>query len=135
MAASIDASLNVMGYDRVIDIRINNIHISKITGGQSQAVLLFLIDDERIKTFPPEMQTAMQPLFCLKEGENTIEISFKEKGQPSMPSPLTITIDAANYEMPVLKYAKNPEIKDGHAKGAFSIYPTAPAGFATVVLE
>ena len=44
MAKEFDASLNVMGYDRDVTIKINGIHISKITGGQSHAVRLFLAE-------------------------------------------------------------------------------------------
>ena len=55
MAKEFDASLNVMGYDRDVTIKINGVHISQITGGQSHAVRLFLADDPKIKTLPPEM--------------------------------------------------------------------------------
>ena len=33
MAKEFDASLNVMGYDRDVTIKINGVHLSKITGG------------------------------------------------------------------------------------------------------
>lgn len=135
MAKELDAALNVMGYDRDVTIRINGIHMSQITGGQSQSIRLFLADDPIIKTLPPEMQQKMKGLFCLKEGENTIEISFKVKGQPKAPIPITITIDSGNYQVPVLKYVKNPDVKEGNAKGTFKIYAKEPAGFATTILE
>ena len=77
----------------------------------------------------------MKELFCLKEGENTIEIVFSEKGQPKSPSLITVTIDSGNYKVPVLKYTKNPEIKEGKAKGIFKIFTEAPAGFTTVILQ
>jgi len=135
MAKEFDASLNVMGYDRDVTIKINGIHISKITGGQSHAVRLFLANDPKIKTLPPEMQQKMKELFCLKEGENTIEIAFKEKGQPKSPSQITVSIDSGNYQAPVLTYVKNPDIKEGNAKGTFKIYTDEPAGFKTVILQ
>jgi hypothetical protein len=135
MAATIDAALNVMGYDREVAISINGHPISKITGGQSQSVRLFVADDPRIKTFPPEMQKRMRELFCLQEGENSIEISFKQTGKPAAPSRFTVTLEADGYPVPVLEYAQNPEVKEGHAKGTFAIYSKAPAGFATVVLK
>jgi hypothetical protein len=135
MAKEFDASLNVMGYDRDVTIKINGVHISKITGGQSHAVRLFLANDPKIKTLPPEMQQKMKELFCLKEGENSIEIAFKEKGQPKAPSPITVSIDSGNYQVPVLKYVKNPDVKEGNAKGTFKIYTDEPAGFTTVILE
>ncbi len=135
MAKEFDASLNVMGYDRDVTIKINGVHLSRIKGGQSQSVRLFLADDPKIKTLAPEMQQRMKELFCLQKGENTIEISFKEKGQPEAPSPITISIDSINYKVPVLKYAKNPDIKEGKAKGAFEIYIDEPAGFKTVILQ
>ena len=81
------------------------------------------------------MQQKMKELFCLKEGENTIEIAFKEKGQPKSPSQITVSIDSGNYQVPVLKYVKNPDIKEGNAKGTFKIYTDEPAGFTTVVLQ
>lgn len=135
MAASIDAVLNVMGYDREVVIKINGKPISKITGGQSQSVRLFVADDPRLETFPAEMQKRMQELFCLQEGENRIEIAFKEKGKPASPSRFTVSIEADGYQVPVLEYAKNPDVKAGRAEGAFKIYPMPPAGFVTVVLE
>ena len=135
MAKEFDASLNVMGYDRDVTIKINGVHISQITGGQSHAVRLFLANDPKIKTLPPEMQQKMKELFCLKEGENTIEIAFKEKGQPKSPSQITVSIDSGNYQVPVVKYVKNPDIKEGNAKGTFKIFTDEPAGFKTVVLQ
>lgn len=33
MAKEFDASLNVMGYDRNVTVKINGVHISRITGG------------------------------------------------------------------------------------------------------
>ena len=135
MAIEFDASLNVMGYDRDVTIKINGVHISRIKGGQSHSVRLFLVDDPNIKSLPPERQQTMKEMFCLKEGENTIEISFKEKGQPKAPIPITITIDSGNYQVPVLKYVKNPDVKEGNAKGTFKIYTNEPAGFTTAILE
>jgi hypothetical protein len=135
MAKEFDASLNVMGYDRDVTIKINGVHLSKIKGGQSHSVRLFLADDPKIKTLPPEMQQKMKEIFCLKNGENTIEISFKEKGQPKAPIPITVSIDSGNYQVPVLKYVKNPDIKEGNAKGTFEIYTDEPAGFTTVILQ
>lgn len=135
MAKEFDASLNVMGYDRDVTIKINGVHLSKIKGGQSHSVRLFLADDPKIKTLPPEMQQKMKEMFCLKKGENTIEITFKEKGQPKSPSPITVSIDSGNYQVPVLKYVKNPDIKEGNAKGTFKIYTDEPAGFTTVILQ
>jgi len=135
MAKEFDASINVMGYDRNVTIKINGVHLSRITGGQSQSLRLFLTDDPMIKTLPPARQQQMKELFCLKEGENTIEIVFSEKGQPKSPSLITVTIDSGNYKVPVLKYTKNPEIKEGKAKGIFKIYTEAPAGFTTVILQ
>lgn len=119
LAKEFDASLNVMGYDRDVTIKINGVHISKITGGQSHSVRLFLADDPKIKTLPPEMQQKMKGLFCLKEGEKTIEITFKEKGQPKAPVPITVSIDSGNYQEPVLKYVKNPAVKEGQATPLF----------------
>lgn len=135
MAKEFDASLNVMGYDRDVTIKINGAHISRITGGQSHSVRLFLAADPKIKTLPPEMQQKMKEMFCLKEGENTIEITFKEKGQPKAPVPITVSIDSGNYQAPVLKYVKNPDVKEGQAKGTFKIYTDEPAGFKTVILQ
>jgi hypothetical protein len=135
MAKEFDASLNVMGYDRDVTIKINGVHISRVTGGQSHAVRLFLADDPKIKTLPPEMQQKMKEMFCLKQGENTIEIAFKEKGQPKSPSQITVSIDSGNYQVPVVKYVKNPDVKEGNAKGTFKIFTDEPAGFTTVVLE
>lgn len=135
MAKEFDASLNVMGYDRDVTIKINGVHLSRIKGGQSHSVRLFLADDPEIKTLPPAMQQKMKELFCLKKGENTIEIAFKEKGQPKAPAPFTVSIDSGNYKVPVLKYMKNPDVKEGNAKGTFKIYTDEPAGFTTVILQ
>ncbi|MBP7737928.1 MAG: hypothetical protein KA369_18260 [Spirochaetes bacterium] len=135
MAKEFDASLNVMGYDRNVSVTINGVHIGRITGGKSQSVRLFLADDPQIKTLSPEMQKKMKELFCLKKGENTIEITFSEKGRPKIPGPFTVTIDSGNYKVPVLQYTKNPDVKKGKAKGTFAIFPDEPAGFKTIVLQ
>jgi hypothetical protein len=134
-AKEFDASLNVMGYDRNVTIYINGVHISRITGGRSQSVRLFLADDPKIKTLSPEMQKNMKELFCLKIGENTIEILFSEKGQPKAPGMFTVSIDSGNYNVSVLTYTKNPDVKKGKAKGIFKIYNDEPAGFKTIILQ
>lgn len=135
MAKEFDASLNVMGYDRNVTIKINGVHISRITGGQSQSSRLFLTDDPMIKQVPPDRQQKMKELFCLKQGENTIEIVFSQKGQPTSPSSMTVSINSHNYKVPVLQYTKNPDVKEGKAKGTFKIFTDEPAGFKTVILQ
>ena len=60
IAKEFDASLNVMGYDRNVTIIINGVRISRITGGQSQSVRLFLEDDSKIETLAPEMKKKMK---------------------------------------------------------------------------
>ena len=135
MAKEFDAAINVMGYDRNVTIKINGVHLSRITGGQSQSVRLFLVDDPMIKTLPSARQQQMKELFCLKEGENTIEIVFSEKGKPKSPSLITVSIDSVNYKVPILQYTKNPDIKEGKAKGIFKIYTDSPAGFTTIILQ
>jgi hypothetical protein len=124
MAASIDASHNVMEYTWQVAIKINGIPVSKITGGQSQAVLLFLAEDARIKTFPAQRQKSMQPLFCLTERENTIEISYKEKGQPVMPSPFTGTTEAENYQVSGVKFVRTRGSRRSMRKGLLRFMPS-----------
>jgi len=135
MAKEFDASINVMGYDRNVTVKINGVHISRITGGQSQSARLFLADDPMIKQAPADRQQKMKELFCLKQGENTIEIIFSQKGQPASPSSMTVSINSGNYKAPVLQYTKNPNVKEGKAKGTFKIYTDEPAGFKTVILQ
>ena len=135
MAQELNASLNVMAYDRDVVIKINDIRLKSIKGGQSESVLLFLKDDPRIEELVPEMRERMKELFCLNEGENTIEISFKEKGHPSSPSLLTVTVEAADYSVPVIKYTENPDVKEGHAKGRFTIHNREPEGFNTLLIK
>jgi len=134
-AAEFDASINVMAYDRDVTVKINGVQLSRIKGGQSHSVRLFLADNPRLKTLPADRQRAMKEMFCLVKGENTIEIAFQERGQPRSPSQLSVTIDSGNYKVPVLKYVKDPGVKTGKAKGTFMIYADEPAGFRTVVLQ
>jgi hypothetical protein len=139
MAKEFDASLYVSGDDRDVTIKINGIHLSMIKGGGSELLQLYLADDPKIKTLPPgmppETQKERKELFCLKKGENTIEIVFKEKSKPEFPSLFTVEIRSFNYKVPVLMYVKNPDIKEGHAKGTFKIYADEPEGFTTVILQ
>lgn len=133
MAQDFDASLNVMAYDREVTVKINGIQLKKITGGQSQSVRLFLADAPEIKEVAPQYKE----LFCMKEGENTIEISFKEKlkSKDNLPSKLTISIDSGNYKVPVLQYEVAADVKQGEVKGKFLIYKAEPKGFKTQVLK
>ncbi len=139
MAKEFDASLYVSGDDRDVTIKINGIHLSMIKGGGSELIQLYLADDPKIKNLPPGMPPETlkerKELFCLRKGENTIEIVFKEKGKPEFPSLLSVEIRSFNYKVPVLMYVKNPDIKEGHAKGIFKIYADEPAGFTTVTLQ
>jgi hypothetical protein len=135
MAKEFDASLNIMGYDRNVTVKINNIHISRITGGKSQSVRLFLANDPMLKQVPAARQQAMKELFCLKQGQNTIEIFFNQKGRPKSPSLMTISIDSENYKVPVFQYIKKADVKEGKEKGTFEIFIDEPAGFKTVTLQ
>ncbi len=135
MAKEFDASINVMGYDRNVTVKINGVHISRITGGQSQSTRLFLADDPMIKEVPADRQQKMKELFCLKQGENSIEIVFSQKGQPTSPSSMTVSINSGNYKATVLQYTKNPDVKEGKANGTFKIFTDEPAGFKTVILQ
>jgi len=139
MAKEFDASLYVSGDDRDVTVKINGTHLSMIKGGGSELIQLYLADDPKIKTLPPgmppEMQKERKELFCLKKGENTIEIVFKEKGKPEFPSLFTVEIRSFNYKVPVLMYVKDPDIKEGNAKGTFKIYADEPAGFTTIILQ
>lgn len=139
MAKEFDASLYVSGDDRNVTIKINGIHLSMIKGGGSELIQLYLTDDPKIKTLPPgmppEMQKERKELFCLKQGENIVEVVFKEKSKPEFPSLFTVEIRSFNYKVPVLMYVMNPDIKEGYAKGTFKIYADQPAGFTTVMLQ
>ncbi len=64
MAKEFDASLNVMGYDRDVTIKINGVHLSRIKGGQSHSVRLFLADDPKIKTLPPANKLNCKQCLC-----------------------------------------------------------------------
>jgi len=133
MAQEFDAVLNTMAYDRELSIKINDVQIKKITGGQSQSVRLFLVNAPEIKEVAPQYKD----LFCLKEGENTIEITFKTKpkNKDYTPSPMTITIDSGNYQVSVLLYNAAAELKQGEIKGKFLIYAKEPKDFKTQVLK
>lgn len=133
MTQDFDAALNVMAYDREVTVKINDVHLKKITGGQSHSLRLFLADDPGIKEVVPQFKD----LFCMKEGENTIEITFKEKlkSKDSIPSQLTISIDSGNYSVPVAKFEAGPEVKQREFKGKFLIYKVEPKGFKTQVLN
>ena len=133
MAQEFDAVLNTMAYDRELSIKINDVQIKKITGGQSQSVRLFLVNAPEIKEVAPQYKD----LFCLKEGENTIEITFntKPKNKDYTPSALTISIDSGNYKVAVLQFEAAAELKQGEVKGKFLIYAKEPQGFKTQILK
>jgi len=133
MAQEFDAVLNTMAYDRELTIKINGGQLHKITGGKSQSVRLFLANAPEIKEAAPQFKE----LFCMKEGENTIEISFKTKpqGKDYTPSTLTVSIDSGNYQVPVLQYETAADLKEGEIKGKFFIYSKEPKGFKTQVLK
>ena len=135
LANEFDASLGVMAYDLDVSITINGIHLDTITGGKFQGVRLFLMDSPRIKEMTPDMAAQYKSLFCLREGENTMEVSFKATTQDELSGRLTITVESGNYQVPVLEYIQGPEAREGQAKGTFTIYSEQPAGFATTVLK
>ncbi len=133
MAQEFDAVLNTMAYDRELTIKINDVQLKKITGGQSQSVRLFLANAPEIEDASPQYKD----LFCLKEGENTIEIFFKTKpkNKDYTPSNLTISIDSGNYQVAVVQYEAAADLKQGEVKGKFLIYSKEPKGFKTQILK
>jgi hypothetical protein len=135
LAGEFDASLGVMAYDREVSVTINGIHLDMITGGKYEGARLFLKDSPQIKEMAPEEAAILKSLFCLREGENSIEISFKAANEEELTDRLTITVDSGNYQVPVLEYIQGPEVREGRAIGTFSIYTEPPAGFSTTVLK
>jgi len=133
MAQELDAVLNTMAYDRELIIKINDIQLKNITGGKSQSLHLFAANAPELKEAAPQYKE----LFCLKEGENTIEISFltKPKNKDFAPSPLTIRIESGNYKVAVLQYEAAAEVNKGGVKGKFLIYSKEPKDFKTQILK
>jgi hypothetical protein len=135
LAQDFHATLNVMAYGREVTVIINGARISKIEGGASEEIGLHLAGDSALNNAPPAMRQSFEQLYCLKEGENTIEVSFRPKKEANPQGPFRLSIDSRNYQVPVLVYMKDPSVRETTAKGTFRIFTKQPAGFKTVVMQ
>ncbi len=118
--------------------KVNGLPMPGFSGGESQAVQLF--HAEHANKAKMEADLVAQPdqdrnylnLFCLREGENQLEIEF-EPIEPASISPLRFYMNAPHYTLPILEF-KQKERKAGRLATTFVIYSEMPADHQTQVL-
>lgn len=110
--AEINAVINSMAYGYEIKVLINGVDIG-MKGGQSESKALFGKDDPmRAQAIP-----AMQSLFSLQPGNNTIHLEYKKTGQPE--DQLTFTMNIGEQPEPIISF--QPSETNGTFEKTFSL--------------
>jgi len=124
------ATLGVNGQGRTVEIKVNGYLISNIKGGGAEAVQLYHKDHPWGKDFSP----ARKHLLCLKEGDNTIYISYSQKDNEDVEN-LEVYIMASGYSQPLLEATKKKNKVTGTMSGKFVLHSKEPDNFNTEKLK
>ncbi len=124
------ATLGVNGQGRTVEISVNGSKISNIKGGGAEAVQLYHKDHPWGKDFSPERKH----LLCLKNGENTIYISYSQKNDEEIEN-LEVYIMASGYSKPLLEATATKDQITGIITGKFLLHSKEPEDFKTEQLK
>ena len=124
------ATLGVNGQGRTVEIKVNGSLISNIKGGGAEAVQLYHKDHPWGENFSP----ARKHLLCLKEGDNTIYISYSQKDDEEVEN-LYVYIMASGYSKKLLEATKTKDEATGTMSGKFVLHSKEPEDFKTAKLK
>jgi hypothetical protein len=124
------ATLSVNGKGRTVEIKVNGSPISNIKGGGAEAIKLYHKDHPWGKDFSP----ARKHLLCLKEGENTIYISYSQKNDEEIEN-LEIYIMTSGYSKKLLEATKTKDEITGTMSGTFVLHSKEPEEFKTAKIK
>jgi hypothetical protein len=120
----------VNGQGRTVEIKVNGSLISNIKGGGSEAVQLY----HKNHPWGEDFSSARKHLLCLKEGDNTINISYSQKDNDEVEK-LEVYIMASGYSRPLLQAIKEKDEVTGKISGKFVLHSKEPDDFDTEKLK
>ncbi|MEM8930916.1 MAG: hypothetical protein AAGE94_07065, partial [Acidobacteriota bacterium] len=136
-SADLRATVGVVANHHRVTVRVNGTTLPSFSGGQSEAVQLFHVDSPRKAEMERDLQTREDAdewrkyldLFCLRSGENTLEVDFEQVSTGLMA--LRVYVNANHYSVPILDWEQD-EPASGSWSTTFEIYDVMPEGYATV---
>jgi hypothetical protein len=114
------------GYGYEVSISVNGTPVKAIKGDGQQATRLYGVDHPMRTQSPPEMAD----LFILNEGENTIAVEFKKKGDSQ--NALQIKVEMPDRYAKPLFHLTSSKLTSGKVEKKFVIEKTAPETFTTI---
>lgn len=99
--APVSGVLSSFGYGYEVTVRINDLELSQIEGGESESIRIFSSDHPMMSEMPADTPGEVKSIFCLEPGENRIRISFE---QIEAATPLEVKIEVtALSDTPVFR--------------------------------
>lgn len=118
--------IDSFGYGYTVTVSINGTAIKVIRGGGQQATRIFSANHP----LRAQSQPNMADLFVLREGENSIAVTFQKKGEGS--SPLEIKLEIPDrYAIPLFRL-KSSKQRSGQVERKFNIGKKMPPAFTTM---
>jgi hypothetical protein len=125
----IEATLGTIADGYKVNMEVNGVAITSITGGRAQATRLFSTDHpKKEKTDPKEYYH-----FCLSPGRNSIKIQY-EQIDPKRATPL-LQFYLKSFAYGDVFNFKPENKKSGTIEAVFEIYDKMPEGYTTQQLE
>ncbi|MDA3800020.1 MAG: hypothetical protein PF692_13185 [Kiritimatiellae bacterium] len=124
------ATLGVNGQGRTVEIKVNGSKITNIKGGGAEAVQLY----HKNHPWGDDFSDALKHLLCLKEGENSIDVTYSQKDGDEVEN-LEVYIIASGYSKPLLSGTKKKDEVEGKMSGKFVLHSKEPDDFKTEKLK
>lgn len=121
--------LDSFAYGYQVTIAVNGTPLKTIRGDGQQALRLFAVDHPIKANSPPDMLD----LFILKEGENSLVIEFKKKGDA--PQPLQVKLEIPDRYSKPLFHLTSSRRPSGKVEKKFDILKTPAPSFATISVD
>jgi hypothetical protein len=115
---SFHATLGVNASAYAVTIKVNGVAVPTITGGSSQAVVLWASD------------SPTPDLACLRRGRNTIQIQYRRTAPGQALFPPNFYMKAPGYTRDVF-YFEPKDTASGTINTEFELYETMPANYQT----
>jgi hypothetical protein len=120
--------IDSFGYGYTVTVSINGTGLKVIRGGGQQATRIFSANHP----LRAQSQPDRSDLFVLREGENSIAVTFQKKGGPS--SPLEIKLEIPDrYAIPLFRL-KSSKTRSGQVERKFIIEKKMPPAFTTMLV-
>ena len=118
--------LTSYGYTAQVSVNGKKLQLPHLKGGASEVVQLFAVDHPQKEKTVPELRS----VFCLKRGQNTIKVEYKQVDARLAALPISLYMSAQGYSSNVFELTL-PKAESGTFETVFEVYGTEPASHKT----